>query len=106
MLSEGLAENGYRVDTASDGEKALLQLRKNHYDVALCDWKMPGLNGRQVYERLRAASPALCQRMIFFSGDVVNGQMREFLEKEKRPCLAKPFTFGEVRAAIASVLKS
>ena len=47
---------------------------------------------------------ALCQRVVFFSGDVVNGQMREFLEREKRPCLAKPFAFGEIRAAIQKVL--
>ena len=106
MLSEGLADNGYSVDTASDGEKALLQLRENHYDVTFCDWKMPGLNGRQIYERLRVDNPALCRRVVFFSGDVVNGQMREFLEREKRPCLAKPFAFGEIRAAIASVLKA
>ena len=104
MLSEGLAENGYRVDTASDGEAALRQLRDNHYDVTLCDWKMPGLNGRQIYERLRTDNPALCQRVVFFSGDVVNGQMREFLEQEKRPCLAKPFAFGDVRAAIQKIL--
>jgi len=106
MLREGLADNGYSVDTASDGEKALLQLRDNHYDVTLCDWKMPGLNGRQIYERLRADNPALCRRVVFFSGDVVNGQMREFLEQEKRPCLAKPFAFGEVRAAITDILKA
>jgi signal transduction histidine kinase len=106
MLGEGLAASGYRVDTASDGEKALRQLRENHYDVTLCDWKMPGINGRQIYERLRAETPALCERVVFFSGDVVNGQMREFLEREKRPCLAKPFAFGDVRAAIADVLNS
>ena len=57
-------------------------------------------------KRLRADNPALCRRVIFFSGDVVNGQMREFLEQEKRPCLAKPFAFGEVRAAITDILKA
>jgi two-component system, NtrC family, sensor kinase len=104
MVRESLSDDGYHVDTASDGEKALRQLRENHYDVTLCDWKMPGLNGRQVYERLRADNPALCRRVVFFSGDVVNGHMREFLEQEKRPCLAKPFSFSEVRAAIEDVL--
>ncbi|MDD5141713.1 MAG: ATP-binding protein [Verrucomicrobiales bacterium] len=106
MLREGLAQNGFSVDTVSDGEKALLQLRENRYDVTFCDWKMPGLNGRQIYERLRAINPGLCQRVVFFSGDVVNGQMREFLEQEKRPCLAKPFSFDEVRAAIGNILNA
>jgi CheY-like chemotaxis protein len=69
-----------------------------------CDWKMPGLNGRQIYERLQAANPDRCRRIIFFSGDVVNEPMRRFLESEQRPCLAKPFALEEIHAAIKTVL--
>lgn len=104
MLREKLTENGYRVDTTSDGESALRHLKQNNYDVTFCDWKMPGLNGRQIYEKLLATTPDLCRRVVFFSGDVVNKQMREFLEQEKRQCLAKPFSFDEVHAAIKAVL--
>jgi signal transduction histidine kinase len=104
MVRERLSQDGYHVDTVSDGEAALRQLRENRYDVTLCDWKMPGLNGRQIYERLRATNPAACQSVVFFSGDVVSGQIRKFLEQENRPCLAKPFSFSEVRAAIQGVL--
>ena len=104
MLREKLTDNGYSVDTVSDGEGALKCLRQNYYGVTFCDWKMPGLNGRQIYEKLKATSPDLCRRIIFFSSDVVNRQMREFLEQEKRQCLAKPFTFEEVHAAIKSIL--
>lgn len=88
----------------SDGENALRQLREKKYDVIFCDWKMPGLNGRQIYEKLRAVNPGRCRRVVFFSGDVVNEQMRGFLEQEKRPCLAKPFTFDDIHAAIKTIL--
>ncbi len=104
MLRERLTRSGYRVDTVTDGENALHQVRENNYDVMLCDWKMPGLNGRQIYEQLRIMNPALCQRMVFLSGDVVNESMRRFLESEKRPCLAKPFALEEIHAAIKTVL--
>jgi two-component system NtrC family sensor kinase len=104
MLRERLTRSGYSVDTVTDGENALHQLREKSYDVMFCDWKMPGLNGRQIYEKLRAVNPALCRRIIFLSGDVVNQQMRAFLEQENRLCLAKPFTFNHVRSAIKSVL--
>jgi signal transduction histidine kinase/CheY-like chemotaxis protein len=104
MLRERLTQSGYNVDTVTDGENALRQLRQKNYDVTFCDWKMPGLNGRQIYEKLRATSPDQCQRIVFFSGDVVNEQMRGFLEQEKRPCLAKPFTFEDVHAAIRTIL--
>ncbi|HXE43544.1 MAG TPA: hypothetical protein VN516_10995 [Candidatus Baltobacteraceae bacterium] len=36
---------------------------------------------------------------------MVNEQMREFLEKEKRLCLTKPFALAELRNVIKSVLK-
>ena len=104
MLQERLTQSGYSVDTVSDGENALSRLRQKSYDVTFCDWKMPGLNGRQIYEKLRSTSPEQCRRIIFFSGDVVNEQMRGFLEQEKRLCLAKPFTFDNVHAAIKAIL--
>ncbi len=104
VLREELTTYGYKVEIAANGEAGLHRLKQNNCDVVFCDWKMPGLNGRQVYENLRTASPGLCRRVVFISGDVVNEQMRGFLEKEKRLCLAKPFTFDEVRAAIKTVL--
>jgi two-component system NtrC family sensor kinase len=104
MLRERLSQSSYSVDIASDGENALRQMRQQNYDVTFCDWKMPGLNGRQIYEKLREANPDRCRRIVFFSGDVINEQIRGFLEQEKRPCLAKPFTFEDVHAAIRTVL--
>ncbi|HEY3762155.1 MAG TPA: ATP-binding protein [Verrucomicrobiae bacterium] len=97
MVYQVLTSSGYHVHTVANGETALEELQNNSYDAIFCDWKMPGLNGREVYERVRGTSPDLCRRMIFITGDVINETMREFLEKEKRPCLAKPFTLSEVR---------
>jgi two-component system, NtrC family, sensor kinase len=104
MLRERLTRSGYSVDTVTNGENALHQLRGKNYDVMFCDWKMPGLNGRQIYEKLQAANPSLCRRFVFLSGDVANEQMRRFLEQEQRPCLAKPFALREIHAAIKNVL--
>jgi CheY-like chemotaxis protein len=104
MVHDGLNRSGYRVDTVADGETALQRLKENHYDLIFCDWKMPGLNGRQIYERLHATNPELCRRVIFITGDVINEQMQKFLEAEKRPCLAKPFKLAELRDAVKAVL--
>jgi signal transduction histidine kinase len=104
VLREELMSHGYNVEVASGGEAGLRRLKQNHCDVVFCDWKMPGLNGRQVYENLRTVNPKLCRRVVFITGDMVNEPMRGFLEREKRPCLAKPFTFDEVRDAIKNIL--
>ena len=78
MIREALTLQGYKVDVARDGETALRRLDQYHYDLALCDWKMPGLGGQQVYERLQASNPDMSRRLIFITGDVVNEKARNF----------------------------
>ena len=45
MLTETLMEEGYRVDSASDGKRALDLVRNKSYDLVLTDLKMPNLDG-------------------------------------------------------------
>jgi two-component system NtrC family sensor kinase len=106
MIQEALTVNGYKVDVARDGETALRRLGQYHYDLALCDWKMPGLNGEQVYERLRSSNPEMSRRLIFITGDVVSEKTQEFLQASDKVCLSKPFTLAEFRAAIGRMLSS
>jgi len=106
MVREVLNSYGYHVQTVADGETALRDLKDNRYDAIFCDWKMPGLSGRQVYDRLRATNPEFCRRVIFITGDVINEPMQNFLEQEKRPCLTKPFALAELRKAIKTVLSA
>jgi two-component system response regulator HydG len=61
-LSDILTDLGYRVDTAHDGPTALELVRRNAYDVALLDYKMPGMDGLTLYreiKRLRAGTVAI-----------------------------------------------
>ncbi len=106
LVAEGLRRSGFQVDTVADGAIGLQRLKQDHYDVTLCDWKMPGLNGRDVYEQLSSFKPDLCKRMIFVTGDVINERMQQFLKAEERPCLSKPFVINDLRAAIRDVLKA
>ena len=100
MVCEVLRRGGYDVDAVSDGETALRRVHQRTYDLALCDWKMPGLGGQEIYERLRYTSPALSERMIFITGDVINDRVQDFLKARNKVCLSKPFSLGEFRAVI------
>src|SRR2546427_8591831 len=42
-----------QVTTAADGADALLKVIDNPPDLIISDYKMPGLDGRQLYEKLR-----------------------------------------------------
>lgn len=52
-LSDILGDLGYQVDAAYDGPSALELVKQNAYDVALLDLKMPGMDGLELYRRIK-----------------------------------------------------
>src|SRR5579884_2242275 len=52
-LSDILTDLGYRVDIAHDGLTALDLVRRNAYDLALLDLKMPGMDGLTLYREIK-----------------------------------------------------
>ncbi len=52
-LSDILTDLGYQVDVAHDGPSALELVRRNPYDVALLDLRMPGMDGLELFHRIR-----------------------------------------------------
>jgi signal transduction histidine kinase/CheY-like chemotaxis protein len=104
MIKEELTLHSYDVMTVPNGEAALRATRGQKFDAIICDLKMPGLNGRQVYEKLREENVDAARRMVFVTGDIIGDQLRNFLETEKRRCLNKPFTLGDLRQAVKETL--
>ncbi|MDH4325100.1 MAG: response regulator, partial [Betaproteobacteria bacterium] len=45
MLTLMLMRAGYEVEAAASAEEAAARLAKGEFDVALCDIKLPGMNG-------------------------------------------------------------
>ena len=54
LLEHQLAERGYEVVTAADGERALALVAERRPDAILLDHELPGLSGLEVLARLRA----------------------------------------------------
>jgi CheY-like chemotaxis protein len=52
-LSDILTDLGYQVDVAYDGLSALKLVEQTAYDVALLDLKMPGMDGVELYRRIK-----------------------------------------------------
>ena len=52
-----LSEKGYEVSTALSGEDALQTMENKDFDVVFTDIKMPGMDGLEVTERIKARCP-------------------------------------------------
>ena len=63
-LKEILEYESYNVEEAVDGEDALNKIRKNEYDVVLCDVKMPKLDGIELLQKAIVLKPELPFIMI------------------------------------------
>jgi DNA-binding NtrC family response regulator len=69
-LAELLRDDGYVVDTAADGFKALPKLEDFRPDVVLTDLKMPGMTGLELLARTRARDPHVVVLVATAYGDV------------------------------------
>jgi CheY-like chemotaxis protein len=103
-LAQLLRREDYHVATAANGRHALAELQVQPYDVILSDLHMPELDGQAFYALLRQQYPAMCQRIIFVTGDTLNVESTAFLAQCGQPYLYKPCTAAEVREVIQQQL--
>jgi signal transduction histidine kinase/ActR/RegA family two-component response regulator len=91
VLVQTLQNSGFQVDAVSDGKVALACVAAIDYDLIICDIRMPGLDGLDVYQRMRSSRADLAQRFIFVTGDTISPVTHHFLEESRAAYLSKPF---------------
>lgn len=69
-LGEILQHEGYKIDTAENGEEGFEKFKKNAYDVVLCDIKMPKMDGMEFLEKSREVNPDVPLIMISGHGNI------------------------------------
>lgn len=99
-LAEILEHSGFLVDIAASGQEALERIQANAYDGILSDIRMPGLNGMELYRRLRHLNPELADRFVVVTGDDLSGSVRAFLDETGVPFIEKPFGPADVRRVL------
>lgn len=103
IIKRGLEEEGYRVEVARDGSAGLKMALTDDYAAIILDLMLPGLDGWQVCERLRArrnATPLL----ILTARGAVEDRVRG-LELGADDYLPKPFDFSELLARVRALVR-
>lgn len=94
-----LESDGYGVEVATNGEEALSRLGRIDYDFVVCDIKMPQMNGKEFFKRLKAMGTGLEGRILFITGDP-STETLDFIEETGNRFLSKPFKIEEFRDVI------
>ncbi len=98
LLSQMLTDQGYRVRAVTSGARALASARAAPPDLVLLDIKMPGMNGYEVCEQLKADPLTREIPVIFISAlDEIQDKVQAFAVGGV-DYITKPFQFKEVLA--------
>ena len=104
LIADVLRDEGMQVDVLPNGQSALDLVQQESYDLAICDLKMPGIDGQIFYEALVQIQNPLLEHILFVTGDVVAQRTQEFLERYHLPYVAKPFRVEELCLAVRRML--
>ncbi|MGB4849899.1 MAG: response regulator transcription factor, partial [Saprospiraceae bacterium] len=106
FIRDGLEEEGFAVDVASNGKKGLELAIDNikEYDVILLDWMLPGLNGIEICREIRKVNKVV--PIIFLTAKDTVDDAIFGLEAGANDYIRKPFSFEEMLARIRVLMRT
>jgi signal transduction histidine kinase/CheY-like chemotaxis protein len=106
LIANALTRSGYTVFKAISGEQALelAQTLKTPIDLLLTDVVMPGINGRELAERLTSTHRNM--RVLYMTGYADDAILRHGLRTAEIHLIEKPFSMETLKARIREVLSA
>lgn len=102
-LTDAFTFEGFEVSSAETGEKGIELVEKINPDLVVLDLMLPGKNGFQVCQELRAKdrmAPILILSARSQENDIIRG-----LEAGADDYVTKPFSFGELLARVRTIFR-
>ena len=103
LIRRGLTDAGYLVEATANGRQGMEMLGEKGYSLLLLDLMVPGLDGWQVCEALRAQGSQIPILMLT-ARDTVPDRVRG-LDLGADDYLPKPFEFPELLARVRALLR-
>jgi phosphoserine phosphatase RsbU/P len=102
VLSASLTRQGYSVVEAASGEEALAIARSEPLDLILSDWMMPGMDGLEFCQHVRALPQENYIYFILLTAKNEKGAVAQGLDIGADDFLIKPVNGEELRARISA----
>jgi DNA-binding response OmpR family regulator len=88
-------ENGYQAVVVSDGALVIETVRQVHADLLILDIMMPGLNGFEVFDRVRADTDIRDMPVLFVSAATTQYD-NDFAQRGIKDVISKPFDLNDL----------
>jgi len=105
ILADLLTYNGYAVSTASSGAEGLAKVESEKPDLVLLDVMMPGMNGYEVCQKIRADAATSMLPVVMVTALDPTKERAKGLEVGADDFLTKPINQPELLARVRSLLR-
>ena len=104
LLELELGLQGYAIETVTNGQEAIDKIKKEKFDLVLCDIKMPKATGIQVLKEARKYNPDM--RVIMMTGYGEEANYNDSMRFGASGFISKPFHIDEVVASVEKAINS
>jgi DNA-binding response OmpR family regulator len=104
LVTTRLRRDGFEVVQASSGDEALRLAREKRPRVAVLDIGMPGLDGLEVLERIRADDELREMRVLLLTAKAQESDVRRGFETGADAYIKKPFSPAELSTRVRDLL--
>jgi len=101
LLEEFLTMIGFQVVTTEHGEKAFEMFETERPDIVFLDVRMPGVNGIDILEKLKATGRHFGAIMLSAFGD--DQTIHDAMEAGANHYIQKPMDFGQLRETLTTL---
>ncbi len=100
LIRAALRAARHEIHLASDGTAGLRLIKEQKPDVIFSDVSMPGMDGYQLGDAVKADPDLVHIPIVFMTASVQRSQIEEAWRHGAAGVLAKPFTMAELRARV------
>jgi len=104
IVKNVLRQIGFKnISEADDGKSALSELRKEKYDLVMCDWNMPEMPGIDLLTTMRADDALKDIKFVMVTAEAKKENIVEAVKAGVNNYVVKPFTADTVAEKLQKV---
>ena len=103
-LAEGLADDGYTIDTFASAEEAWAWLQNGRSDLVITDYRLPGMTGLDLARKLRRGRHAQPVIVVTAYGNAET--LKDLKAAGVAECFPKPFAMDGLRRSVRQALET